>query len=143
VSLDLTEGAAVPFATPARVPAFINTRCGGILLSMSSVPSPQTAVCGIFIRFLASNNQWYRLAMNTENWPTTSTDVNVTCNASDSTGCKSWTITPILNPPTTTGTSDPNPKALAQLLWIDSGGNILSGGVLGSYYVSYTFNVTR
>lgn len=139
--LDLTEGAAPPFVTPARAPVFVNTRCGLIGgVGLMAIQTGNTAVCGIFIRFLGSDNQWYRLAMNTENWPTTSNDVSVTCNKSDSSGCNWWTITPITNPLITTGT-DPNPKTLAQLLKIDSGGNVLA--VLGTYYVSFTFNVTR
>jgi len=44
------------------------------------------------------------------------------------------------NSPATTG-ADPNPKYVGQLPHLDSGGNVL--GVLGTYYVSFTFNVTR
>lgn len=138
---DLTEEVSagnIPApVTKAYMPAHLIAHCSRVGVDMVKMSAGQVALCPGSFRFWAPNGFWYRLSFSPENFPGVDA-LKVTCTASDSTGCKIWTVTP--GGAVLTGT-DPNPKNLGKLLWIDQAGNILDYG--GDYYVSFSMTVAR
>ena len=65
--------------------------------------------------------------------------MKVTCEASDATGCKVWTIS---SGGTHLTGDDPNPKSLNRLLLINANGDILDDQG-GNYYLSFSITVAR
>lgn len=143
VFIDLTEPTSFsnpppPFSV-AYVQAFLAAKCGSLKgTNMLTIPAGATAQCGGAFHFLAPDGNWYKLSARPDNYPDV-TDLDVTCQASDSSGCRTWTIYPdsIL----TTGT-DPNVKGVQRLLRYDPATDSVLAD-LGDYYVSFSYTVSR
>ena len=122
----------------AALTAFGQAGCGN---AAPTSPSPTPAAsdtdvlaleveCPGSLRFWAPDGQWYRFSFQPENF-SNSDYWKVTCTATRSQGCTTWTITPN----GTDGTS------VNTLLRIDKDGNILDVG--GDYGLTYSFLVER
>jgi hypothetical protein len=111
VLIDLTEPVSPTNPTPpisvAQVQAFLAAKCSDVNIDMSAIPFGGTLQCPGAFHFQGPRNNWYRLSFRPEIYPEVN-DINVTCNQTDSQGCKLWTISP--NGTYLTGT-DPHPKA--------------------------------
>ena len=119
------------------MPAHLIAHCSRIGVDMVKMSIGQVALCPGSFRFWAPDGRWYRLSFAPENFPEVDA-LKATCTASDSAGCKIWTVTP---GGTVSSGADPNPKNLGKLLSIDQAGNILDYG--GNYYMSFSITVAR
>jgi hypothetical protein len=143
VVIDLSE--PVSFSNPpppftvAAVQAFLTAKCGSLRgIDLLKVANGATVQCGGAFHFLASNGNWYKLSARPDNYPDV-TDMNVTCQAADSSGCRTWSIRP--DSLVTTG-GDPNVKGVQRLLQFDpSTDRVLAD--LGDYYVSFAYTISR
>jgi hypothetical protein len=79
-----------------------------------ALQSGESADCPGAFRFQAPTGAWYRFAFSPQNFPVD--PLRVTCQSTDASGCKVWTVTPSAT--RVTG-SDPNPKNLNRLLEIE------------------------
>jgi hypothetical protein len=105
---------------------------------MLAIPLGATVQCGGAFHFLGPDATWYKLSARPDNYPDV-TDMNVTCQTVDSSGCRTWTIRP--DSTLTTG-GDPNVKGVQRLLRYDPAtDNVLAD--LGDYYISFSFTVSR
>jgi hypothetical protein len=143
VFFDLSEqvpGSTGAFPTPvgtADMPAYLVAHGSRVGIDLLNIPAGQSVLCPGSFRFLAPSGDWYRFSFAPENFPGVD-PIKVTCTASDTTGCKVWTLMP--GGTTFTG-ADPNPKSRSRLLKIDGAENILAVGA--EYYLSFYITVVR
>jgi hypothetical protein len=117
--------------------AHLKVACTDVNVNMLRIPPGGTVVCPGGFRFLARDGRWFRLAMSPMNFSDVN-PVHVTCVSADSTGCRTWSITP--SSTVTTG-DDPNPKNVVKLLRVDANGIVLEQ--LGNYYLSFAITLRR
>jgi hypothetical protein len=143
VFFDLSEqvpGSTGAFPSPVGtgdMPAYLVAHGSQAGIDLLSMPTNASALCPGSFRFQAPSGLWYRFSFNNANFPGVD-PLKVTCTASDTTGCKVWTVTP--GGTTLTG-ADPNPKNRGRLLQIDAAGNILAVGA--EYYLSFSITIAR
>jgi hypothetical protein len=121
---------ALFFGTITSVARFMNKCTCGAGQSMYTMPANTQIYCPMHIRMTSGLD--YRLEMGAAGEPETEF-VKIFCHATDSSGCKEWSIDPISDPQHTT-----NPgKTRARLVDLNTNQN------LGNYYVTFHLHVTR
>jgi hypothetical protein len=142
VLFDLTEpvstGNPPPPISVALAQAFLATKCSDVNIDLLAISSGSTVQCPGAFHFQGPNGSWYRLSFRPEIYPEVN-DMNVSCTAADTSGCKTWSITP--NGNYLTGT-DPNPKGINKLLQYNPSTDAVIAD-LGDYYISFSIAVAR
>jgi hypothetical protein len=75
--------------------AMLNVQCTALFVDMLAMPAGQSRTCALINTFYYNGDD-YRALNPAKSWTgfAETTDVQVTCNSTDSMGCKDWTIDP-------------------------------------------------
>jgi len=133
---------AQPIGTLYNAVRFMNKCTCGANVSMYTMSAGSKIHCPMHLRLdpLDSTASYYRIDMGTDG-ETETEQVQITCNAADSSGCKDWYIDPISDPDYTV-----NPgRTRARLNYFVSckGRNCAPDPYYGDFYMTFHVHVSR
>jgi hypothetical protein len=125
-----------PFDGTEHLPTELQVKCTcQENLSMLAMSAGQAIACPLINRFTRANGEEFALNAGTAQNPGDMTNVQITCLAADTDGCREWSITPIPNLLTQN-------RAVGRLHQLLSKGKV-RGVHRGNFYLRFAIHVTR